>query len=291
MHSGQLAQFRNQLQKPEMPVADSAEAPEIAKAGIEPASVSIQETDHSVTNRVLETNTPEVGNVLPEAVMPLDEFVRLIQQGDTRRSALEEVLRQWGLNPQSSMTSPSVDDAAYFKMMTERHGLSMLVIDEDFDALVTLDLPAVITLSSFGDGRPLYASVVCVKDGLFDLVVNYRGAHTRTDALTLKRIWDGKAYIPWKNYLAYPGVIPGGTPRAAIILLKQLLWEIGYMQLIINDNYDTKTRQAVREIQAKHGLAVDGLVGDMTKIALFNEKQSLPIPHLSKRPSADNRTN
>ena len=291
MHSGQFAQFRNPLQKLKMPVVNSADAPEISKAGIEPASASMQETDPAVTNRVLQTDTLEVENALPETVIPIDEFMRLIQHEDTRRNAIEEVLRQWGLDPQSGMTSPSLDDAAYFDRITEGHGLSMLVIDEDFDALITLDLPAVITLSSLVDGQPLYVSVVGVKDGLFDLAVNYRGAHTRTDALTLKRIWDGKAYIPWKNYLAYPGVVPGGTPRAAVILLKQLLWEIGYGQLTIDDRYDAKTRQAIMEIQAKHGLAVDGLVGDMTKIALFNEKQSLPIPHLSKRPSADNRTN
>ena len=86
--------------------------------------------------------------------------------------------------------------------------------------------------------------------------------------------------VPWKNYLGYRGVIPGGTPRSSVVVLKQLLWEIGYSQLTINDRYDDQTRNAIKEIQAKNGLVVDGLVGDLTKIVLYNEKQGLPIPRL-----------
>ena len=65
-------------------------------------------------------------------------------------------------------------------------------------------------------------------------------------------------------------------------MLKQFLWEIGYSQLTINERYDDQTRNAIKEIQAKNGLVVDGLVGDLTKIVLYNEKQGLPIPRLKQ---------
>jgi len=281
LSKGQLPKFGAKIQKPKIPVVESADTPEISKAGIDPAE----------RHRAFETDTAEGGSARLEKGVPLDEFVRAIQHGDTRRSALEVVLGRWDLEPQGDMTMPDVDDAAYFDLTAERHGLSMLVIQEDIDALIDLDLPAVITLIPPDDGQPLYAGVVGIHDGRFDLAVQGGEAHARTDVLTLKRIWGGKAFIPWKNYMGYPGVIPGGAPRAAVVLLKQLLWEIGYAQLIIDDRYDEATRRAVREIQAKHGLVVDGLVGNMTKIALFNEKQSLPIPHLSKRSSAGKGTN
>ena len=94
--------------------------------------------------------------------------------------------------------------------------------------------------------------------------------------------WDGAVLIPWKNFLGYHGVIPGGAPDAAVILLKQLLWEIGYSHLLINNRFDTETRRVIMEIQARHGLAVDGKVGNMTKIVLCNQKKGLPIPRLQK---------
>ena len=98
--------------------------------------------------------------------------------------------------------------------------------------------------------------------------------------MELKRLWGGIAVVPWKNYLGYRGVIPGGAPRASVVVLKQLLWEIGHSHLTIDDRYDEPTRNVVREIQARNGLVADGVVGDLTKIVLFNEKQGLPIPHL-----------
>ncbi len=291
LNNGTAPKFISQGQKQKNTVAASAAPPEMVKAGMEPAAASGPETGHAEGNLTLATGTEEESHPEMEKVLPLDEFLRAIRHDDTRRMALEAVLGRWGLEPQGSLPLDVPDDDAYFDAMAERHGLSMLVIQEDIDALIDLDLPAVITLISPDDGQPLYAGVVGIHDGRFDLAVQGGEAHARTDALTLKRIWGGKAFIPWKNYMGYPGVIPGGAPRAAVVLLKQLLWEIGYAQLIIDDRYDEATRQAVREIQAKHGLVVDGLVGNMTKIALFNEKQSLPIPHLSKRPSAGKGTN
>jgi general secretion pathway protein A len=44
--------------------------------------------------------------------------------------------------------------------------------------------------------------------------------------------------------------------------------------------YDEQTKKVVRQIQRKHGLKPDGIVGPLTKIVLYNEKKTLKIPHL-----------
>lgn len=222
-----------------------------------------------------------------KAAIPLDEWLRSIQQGDTRRLAMEAILQQWGLDPQGDMALPEMSDDAYFEAIARRHGLSMLTIKNDIDMLVVLDLPTVIPLDGPEIVRPVYVSLARVQDdGHFQMAVKGQDTQARIDALALMRLWAGKAYIPWKNYMGYEGVIPGGTPRSAVVSLKQVLWEIGYADLVIDDRYDDTTRRAVMEIQTKYGLKVDGLVGDQTKIVLFKEKNSLPIPHLSQRRAA-----
>ena len=222
--------------------------------------------------------------------MPLEEWLRSIQHLDTRSLALEAVLQQWGLEPKGDMALSEMGDAAFFDIVAERHGLSVLTIEDEIDPLVVLDLPAVITLYGGENDRPLYAGLISINDdGFFELMIRGQNAKAWIDALTMMRLWGGKAYIPWKNYMGYEGIIPIGTPLSAVIPLKQLLWEMGYADLIIDDRYDEKTRNAVREVQAKYGLKVDGLVGDMTKIVLFNQKRSLPIPRLSHWSTADNK--
>ena len=219
---------------------------------------------------------------LPENIIPLDELVQAIHPSDTRRRALETVLQRWGLEPQGNMDLDGVDDRAYFQLIAERHGLSIHIVENDLDELVRLDLPAIVRLDPPEIDEPIYLTLVGIRGDLYLLAISGTDAHAQASAIELKGLWGGMAVVPWKNYLGYRGVIPDGAPRASVVVLKQLLWELGHSQLVINDHYYALTRNVVREIQAKNGLVVDGLVGDLTKIVLYNEKQGLPIPHLQR---------
>ena len=59
--------------------------------------------------------------------------------------------------------------------------------------------------------------------------------------------------------------------------------EIGYDQISISPHYDRETEQAIKQIQAKYGLTTDGIVGPLTKIALFNEKKTQTGPRIADR--------
>ena len=99
--------------------------------------------------------------------------------------------------------------------------------------------------------------------------------------------WTGDAYIPWKNFFSINAEIPGDPPDESLITLKLMLRDIGYKEIDATPMYDTATRTAVRDVQLRNGLPVDGIVGSMTKIALYNEKEGLGIPHL--RPAAGSK--
>ena len=62
--------------------------------------------------------------------------------------------------------------------------------------------------------------------------------------------------------------------------LKMILRDIGYGDIYLNPVFDDPTRTAVRQVQARHGLPVDGYVGPLTKIALYNEMAPSDIPRL-----------
>jgi len=57
--------------------------------------------------------------------------------------------------------------------------------------------------------------------------------------------------------------------------------ELGYEDLDITPIYDDKTARAIKQVQRIHGIQVDGVVGPLTKIALYNKKAALTIPRLT----------
>lgn len=217
-----------------------------------------------------------------EARIPVDELISAIVETDTRRMAVNDVLQRWGLEPQGDMDLVGVNDADYFQLVAERHGFLIHTIKHDLDDLARLDLPAIVLLDLPGRNAAIYASLIGIQGDHYLLSSHNVGAHAKVVASKLETLWGGRAVVLWKNYLGYRGVIPGGAPGASVVVLKQLLWELGHSNLTINDRYDELTRNAIKEIQAKNGLVVDGLVGDLTKIVLYNEKQGLPIPHLQR---------
>jgi general secretion pathway protein A len=92
--------------------------------------------------------------------------------------------------------------------------------------------------------------------------------------------WTGRAFVFWKNFYHYRGVIPTSSPGEAVITLKLHLRDMGYPHLGISGRYDLATRMVVQAIQARHGIPVDGYVGPLTQIVLYNDTPSLSIPHL-----------
>jgi general secretion pathway protein A len=218
----------------------------------------------------------------PEATVALEELATMLLEADSRRQAFLAILQQWGMDPKGDMDLSGVDDTDYFQLVAERHGLSIHIVKDDIDELAKLNLPAIVRLELPRRNSALYASLIGIEEDQYFFTSHDLGVNAQVDQQTFRQMWGRIAVVPWKNYLGYRGVIPGGAPNAAIVVLKQLLWELGHSQLTIDDRYDILTRNAVREVQAKNGLKVDGMVGDLTKIVLFNEKQGLPIPHLQR---------
>ena len=86
--------------------------------------------------------------------------------------------------------------------------------------------------------------------------------------------------MPWKNFIPLVGTIPENGNDTSVRALKSYLREIGFPSIDESPYYDEQTRQAIISIQEKYGIHVDGVVGSTTKMVLYNENKSLPVPHI-----------
>ena len=65
-----------------------------------------------------------------------------------------------------------------------------------------------------------------------------------------------------------------------MLALKMLLRDLGHTDIPLSKDYDATTQKTVEQIQAKYGVPVDGVVGNLTKIILYREGARFDIPRL-----------
>ena len=131
-----------------------------------------------------------------------------------------------------------------------------------------------------GTLSPVYVALCESAGDFFTLKGNKNIPNIIVSSAELNLYVAESVYVPWKNYYEYRGVIPVNAPKDTIISLKLHLRDIGYDDVEISPFYDENTRKAVMEIQNKHGLSEDGLVGPLTKIVLYNEIEALNTPKI-----------
>ncbi len=230
--------------------------------------------------------TEKVGKIEPVQEPSLGQNLSLIEvlsdnfAEHSRRIALQTVLNLWTDNVVIKDESDFIeDDLTYFKLGAKQNGLVTYMAEEDFPFLLRLNLPPILEFSIPGYPNSIY--MVCIKLDGDDVILT--ADNGKTVAMRQDQIdtyWTGLAYIPWKNFLGFMGTIPQNAPDESVISLKMLMRDIGYPDIPINSEYDEEAEAIVMGIQEKYGITVDGSVGALTKIALYNEAYSEVIPHI-----------
>ena len=262
-----------------IPFLKTESAPETKKTVPESGTVkaspdSMQPTEQTVTRPIVNTEpiTDRTG---------LLYMLEGLDQRSSRYTALNAALNLWGIDPRIEPALNSIeDDSAFFKRGTEQNGMSLLRMRCSFDLIRRLNLPAILTLQLPEEAGPLFVVIQKMVGKAFTLQVAADRSAIEIAPELIAPFCGSRVYVPWKNFLSYKGTIPQSAPPESIIMLKMHLQDIGYEQIEISPFYDETTEQAIKEIQAKYGLEADGVVGSLTKIALYNEKKSLDIPHI-----------
>ncbi len=230
-------------------------------------------------------NVPTVKE--PETVMEpirdLGDLLKKLNRFYSRHAALMVAMDLWGTESEISRDLEGIsDDQAFFQLASEQNGLLIRRIEGSFNAVKKLNLPAVLAFYPHRDLTPVYLTLSGIDYRKITLRGGKQDISIELDPNDLESYWSGVAYIPWKNFLSLTGTIPLDSLNDSLITLKMLLRDIGFNKIEISPFYDERTRQAIKEIQRKYGIYVDGVVGSTTKIALYNEKNLEGVPHITK---------
>ncbi len=221
--------------------------------------------------------------IVREPVPNLGVLLKKLNRFYSRNAALKVAMDLWGTESEIGRYLNGIsDDQAFFQLASDQNGLLIRRIEGSFNAVQKLNLPAILEFHLPGDLPPVYLTLNGIDDKKITLRGGKKDISIELEPRNLKSYWSGVAYIPWKNFLSLAGTIPLDSPKDSIITLKMLLRNIGFNTVEINPFYDENTRQAVKYVQGKYGIHVDGVVGSTTKIALYNEKNFNGIPHISK---------
>lgn len=225
---------------------------------------------------------------LEPAIEPMTEHVRnlgnlleTMNRLSSRQLAIKVALNLWDIEPEIKPDLDTVeDDQDFFRLVSKENNLLIRRIQGNLNAIKKLNLPAILAVHLNIDIPPVYLALTKIDAQKVTLRGGKQDISIELSPIELEPYWSGVAYIPWKNFLSLKGTIPIDSPKDSITTLKMLLRDIGFKEIEITPFYDDNTRQAVKKIQKKYGLYIDGTVGSTTKIALYNEKKAFKQPHI-----------
>jgi len=214
-----------------------------------------------------------------ESPLPVRDLLDALDRKTSRSLAIMSVLDRWqrGVTPNQFLIDIESDNL-FFNQTAKQGGLNVSQVEATLDLIKALNLPVILKLSLPEDPSPKYAAVHRVMDGHVVLNVGRQTKRIAHDELPI--YWNGGTYVVWKNFFNYVGTIPLNAPADSILTLKIHLREIGFHAIEISPDYDENTLLTIMTIQKRHGLPVDGIVGPLTKIALYNEMETLNAPRV-----------
>jgi hypothetical protein len=238
-----------------------------------------------VVKPVVKPATKSVKPATKSVVEPggnLGNFLDKMNRFSSRHMAIKAALDLWNTGLEIKPNLDVIDDDHdFFRIAAEKNGLSIRRIVGNLNAVKKLNLPVVLTFYPSNKVSPVYLTLSKIDYGKITLRGGKEDISLDLTPAELEAHWSGVAYIPWKNFLSLKGTIPLDSPNESIITLKMLLRDIGFKDVEISPSYDDKTQQAIKKIQRKYGLHIDGAVGSTTKIALYNEKYFSELPHIT----------
>lgn len=210
----------------------------------------------------------------------LQEALQDADMQGSRAQSMAVLLDQWGIAGHIPPGLSEIkDQASFFSLAARQNGLSSYSIRGDLSLIRNLNVCAILEFIRPEAAAPVYLTAVSASENAMIFV---DGAGRWISALNedIGRCWTGRAFVFWKNFYHYPGIIPRAAPRESIVALKLQLRKIGYDRVGIDADYDKNTVSAVKDLQARNGIPVDGYVGPLTQIVLYNIDSAFHIPHL-----------
>ena len=259
-----------------------------ARQTTEIAQSEINDSQDQRSSQQQESSVQNHSSIAPakEGALPAIRLATYLMNMDgrgSRRPALVHAMNLWKTNTEFAPYLQGIDDdQSYFRLSAKSSGLFIHRIETDINFLKKLNMPAILEFYPPGSPNPGFLTLSQINGEKIMLRGRDDTEWIVTNLEELEFYWSGVAYLPWKNFHSIWGTIPVQTYKESVVTLKLLLQDLGFKDVAINDQYDGSAQDAVKTIQEKYGIPVDGYVGPLTKIILYKEKNSLEMPYLSK---------
>ncbi|MBA4366508.1 MAG: hypothetical protein C0403_02600 [Desulfobacterium sp.] len=248
-------------------------SPNLSSINITPDAVST-----SINPMKIPPMTPEKQVMIYQG----EDLENLLHESNSKSSrdiAMKSILGLWqakvGLN---SFLLEIENHQDYFVLASKQNQLNVQKFEGDLELVKNLNYAAILELYSAKSPAPIFLALVKVEND--HLFFEYEGKLIQVSKEDLFLFWKHRFYVIWKNFYGYSEEIQVQNNGNSVMILKRHLQEIGYSDIVLNSTYDTAVRNAIKDIQKRYGLGMDGIVGPLTIIALYNESRSLVIPHL-----------
>jgi len=195
--------------------------------------------------------------------VPLDELLADPAFATDTDSAFAALFELWDARFDRAQGAPC-DQAA-------RQGLRCLFRPEgSIGALRQLNRPAILTLV---DGRGEMHHVVITGLGPREASIASAGGTASIDLSELTHYWFGDHLILWRPPAEADGALVPGTQGPGVVWLRESLARIRGEAADEQPSpvYDSRLEAEVRRYQREKMLAVDGIVGEMTQLALTSD--------------------
>jgi general secretion pathway protein A len=210
-----------------------------------------------------------------------EDFLGNLTNRSSRFTAVKTAISLWETAPVINPYLTNIDnDTVFFQFAATQNNFHFLALNNNLELIKKLNLPAVLGFLPPGAFSPRYLTLIKMTKKEFILKGGKKDEIISVEPGEMKSYWTGTAYILWRNFFNCKGDIPINAPKESIFTLKMLLRDIGFKEINLDYSYDDLTMDAVKKIQEKYGIEIDGIVGARTKIVIYNEKKDLKIPHI-----------
>jgi hypothetical protein len=214
-------------------------------------------------------------------VAPADLATVLVRSSPavTTAASLEALLEIWDEAPPAAELMSLSQALA----ILEARGLAVMPLRGASVAKLELfNYPAILKLSAL-DGMPRFVLLTGLASGDVLLGGIDAGRPLRVPLAQVEEHWDGEAWVAWRDFEELPEVLRPPLRGAPVAWLQQALGRMGFYDGAPTGDFDAATIAGVRALQASLQVEVDGTVGRVTKMRLYETLGLYEIPRLTHR--------
>jgi general secretion pathway protein A len=197
----------------------------------------------------------------------------------TTAASLNALLATWGEAP----TVTELMSLEQALAILESRGLAVIPLrGASIATLQLFNYPVMLELSAL-DGMPRFVLLGGLEGGDALLAGIRDGRPLRFPLAEVDQYWGGEAWVAWRDFEELPEILRPPLRGEQVTWLQKALRRLGFYDGALTGEFDAATIAGVRALQASLQVRVDGTVGRMTKIRLYERLGDYQIPRLRLR--------